>query len=59
MLFRSRTFGSLTVFRSLEDTGSAARYLDEAQDVLSGIDLETVLEAQRRYERSSRSTASR
>jgi hypothetical protein len=54
-----RTFGSLTVFRSLEDTGSAARYLDEAQGVLSGIDLETVLEAQRRYERSSRSTASR
>lgn len=54
-----RTFGPLTIVRSLEDTGSAARYLDQAQTLLEGIDLETVLEAQRRYERSSRSTASR
>jgi hypothetical protein len=54
-----RRFGSLTIVRSIEDTGSARRYLDQAQNVLTGIDLETVLEAQRRYERSSRSTASR
>ncbi len=55
----SRTFGPLTVLRSRTATGSTSRYLDEAETVLSGIDLQTVHEAQRRYERSSRSTASR
>jgi hypothetical protein len=55
-----RTFGPLTIVRSVENTGSAARYLDQATAVLDGIDLETALEAKRRYERrSSRSTASR
>ncbi len=54
-----RSFGSLTVLRSHTDTGSPGRYLDQAESVLAGIDLETVQEAQRRYERSSRSTASR
>jgi hypothetical protein len=55
----TRRFGSLTVVRSRDATGSAARYLDLAETVLAGIDLETVREARRRYERSSRSTASR
>jgi len=55
----SRTFGGLTVLRSRTATGSTARYLDQAERVLSGIDLQTVHDAQRRYERSSRSTASR
>jgi hypothetical protein len=53
----SRRFGSLTVVRG--EAGSAERYLDLAESVLSGIDLETVREARRRYERSSRSMASR
>jgi hypothetical protein len=61
----SRRFGPLTVVRSRTETGSAAGYLAEAETVLSGIDLETVREARRRYERfsraplSKRSTASR
>lgn len=55
----SRPFGALTVVRSPADTGTALRYLDLAESVLSGIDLATVREARRRYERSSRSTASR
>jgi hypothetical protein len=55
----SRTFGSLTILRSRAATGSAARYLEQAEGVLAGIDLKTVREARRRYERSSRSTASR
>jgi hypothetical protein len=55
----SRRFGPLTVVRSRAATRSAAGYLAEAETVLSGIDLETVREARRRYERSSRSTASR
>jgi Dolichyl-phosphate-mannose-protein mannosyltransferase len=55
----TRRFGSLSVVRSRDATGSAARYLDLAETVLAGIDLETVREARRRYERSSRSTASR
>jgi hypothetical protein len=54
-----RRFGSLRVVRSRDATGSAARYLDVAERVLAGIDLATVREARRRYERSSRSTASR
>jgi hypothetical protein len=53
----TRRFGELTVVRA--EAGSAARYLDVAESILSGIDLETVREARRRYERSSRSTASR
>jgi hypothetical protein len=53
----SRRFGSLTIVRA--ETGSAGRYLDVAESLLSGIDLETVREARRRYERESRSTASR
>jgi hypothetical protein len=55
----SRRFGALTIVRSPADTGSALRYLDLAESVLAGVDLETVREARRRYERSSRSTASR
>jgi hypothetical protein len=55
----SRRFGDLTVVRSRAETGTPARYLDEAESVLAGIDRETVQEARRRYERSSRSTASR
>ena len=55
----TRRFGSLTVVRSRARTGSPTRYLDLAETVLAGIDLETVREARRRYERSSRSTASR
>jgi len=61
----TRRFGSLTVVRSRGATGSAARYLDLAETVLAGGDLETVREARRRYERdsraprSNRSTASR
>jgi hypothetical protein len=55
----ARRFGSLTVVRSRGETGSPARYLQLAETVLAGVDLETVREAQRRYERSSRSTASR
>jgi MFS family permease len=55
----SRRFGPLTVLRSRAETGSTARYLELAETVLAGIDLETVREARRRYERSSRSTASR
>ena len=55
----SRTFGHLTVVRSRTATGTTTRYLDQAASVLAGIDLETVREARRRYERSSRSTASR
>jgi MFS family permease len=55
----TRRFGSLTVARSRAKTGSPTRYLDLAETVLAGIDLETVREARRRYERSSRSTASR
>jgi hypothetical protein len=54
-----RRFGSFTVVRSLEATGSPDRYLGLAEQVLAGIDLQTVREAQRRYARSSRSTASR
>ena len=54
-----RSFGPLTILRSRQETGSAGRYLELAEDVLVGIDLATVREAQRRYERSSRSTASR
>ena len=53
----SRRFGSWTIVRA--ETGSAGRYLDVAESLLSGIDLETVREARRRYERESRSTASR
>lgn len=53
-----RSFGTLTVLRSRSDTGSPGRYLDLAASVLAGIDLETVREAQRRYERSSGSTRS-
>jgi hypothetical protein len=53
----SRRFGSWTIVRA--ETGSADRYLDVAESLLSGIDLETVREARRRYERESRSTASR
>ena len=55
----TRRFGPLTVARSRDATGSAERYLEQAETVLAGIDLETVREARRRYERSSRSTASR
>ena len=55
----SRAFGPLTVLRSRTATGSPARYLDQAESVLSGSDLQTVHEARRRYARSSRSTASR
>jgi hypothetical protein len=55
----SRRFGDLTVVRSRTETGTPARYLDEAESVLAGIDRETVQDARRRYERSSRSTASR
>jgi hypothetical protein len=55
----TRRFGSLTVVRSRARTGSPTRYLDLAETVLAGVDLETVREARRRYERSSRSTASR
>ena len=55
----SRRFGPLTVVRSRTETGSTARYLELAETVLAGIDLETVREARKRYERSSRSTASR
>ena len=54
-----RSFGSLTVLRSRAETGSPERYLALAEQVLAGVDLETVREARRRYERSSRSTASR
>lgn len=54
-----RSFGPLTILRSRQETRSAGRYLELAEDVLVGIDLATVREAQRRYERSSRSTASR
>jgi len=53
----SHRFGSWTIVRA--ETGSAGRYLDVAESLLSGIDLETVREARRRYERESRSTASR
>jgi hypothetical protein len=52
----SRRFGPLTVVRA--ETGSARRYLELAETVLAGIDLETVREARRRYERSSRSSRS-
>jgi hypothetical protein len=55
----ARRFGSVTVVRSRGETGSPARYLQLAETLLAGVDLETVREAQRRYERSSRSTASR
>ena len=55
----TRRFGPLTIVRSRAETGSPSRYLDLAETVLGGIDLETVREARRRYERSSRSTASR
>jgi hypothetical protein len=54
----TRRFGPLTVARSRAATGSAERYLEQAESVLAGVDLETVREARRRYERSSRSTAS-
>jgi hypothetical protein len=53
----SRRFGTLTIVRA--ETGSPGRYFDVAESLLSGIDLETVREARRRYERESRSTASR
>jgi hypothetical protein len=53
----SRRFGTLTIVRA--ETGSAGRYFDVAESLLSGIDLETVREARQRYERDSRSTASR
>jgi Dolichyl-phosphate-mannose-protein mannosyltransferase len=55
----ARTFGRLTIVRSRAATGSPGRYLEQAEGVLAGVDLETVREARRRYERSSRSTASR
>jgi hypothetical protein len=52
-------FGPLTIVRSHDETGTPTGYLELAERVLSGIDLETVREAQLRYGRSSRSTASR
>jgi hypothetical protein len=55
----TRRFGPLTVVRSQVAARTAERYLQQAETVLAGIDLETVREARRRYERSSRSTASR
>lgn len=55
----TRRFGPLTVARSPQATGTAERYLEQAETVLAGTDLETVREARRRYARSSRSTASR
>jgi hypothetical protein len=54
-----RPFGALTVARSRVATRTPERYLEQAESVLAGIDLKTVREARRRYERSSRSTASR